>query len=47
MITEITIETALPTAGPSTGSSRWAIVGSPIAPIPIEVIVIPTWQAEM
>ena len=32
---------------PSSGSIRCAIAGSPSAPMPIEAIVIPTWQAAM
>ena len=47
MITEIATAAACPSAPPSTGSSRCAIAGSPSAPIAIEAIVIPTWQAAM
>ena len=32
---------------PNSGSNTCAIAGSPRAPIPIEAIVIPTWQAAM
>ena len=47
MTTEITTATVCPIGPPSGFSSRWAIVGSPSAPMPIEAIVIPTWQAAM
>ena len=36
-----------PSGPPSSGSSTCAIAGSPRAPMPIEAIVIPTWQAAM
>ena len=39
--------TPWPPCLPKIGSSAWAIAGSPSAPMPIEAIVIPTWQAEM
>ncbi len=36
-----------PAGPPSSGSRACAIAGSPSAPMPIEAIVIPTWQAAM
>jgi hypothetical protein len=42
----IAVATPWPTTPPSGSSSRFAIAGSPMKPIPIEAIVIPSWQAE-
>jgi len=44
--TEMVVATAFERL-PKTGSSSFAIDGSPRNPIPIEQRVIPTWQAAM
>ncbi len=46
-MTAIATAAVCPSGPPSAGSSRWAIVGSPSAPMPIEAIVIPIWHAAM
>ena len=47
MTTETIRAADRPSGPPNTGSRRCAIAGSPSAPMPIEAIVIPTWQAAM
>ena len=47
MTTETATAAVCPSGPPSSGSNRCAIAGSPSAPIPIDAIVIPTWQAAM
>ena len=47
MTTEIATRRCARARRPSNGSRMWAIAGSPTAPMAIEAIVIPTWQAEM
>ena len=47
MITETTTAAPWPSAPPSSGSNTCAIAGSPSAPMPIEAMVMPTWQAAM
>ena len=47
MTTETTTAAEWPSGPPNSGSNRCAIAGSPSAPMPIEAIVIPTWQAAM
>ena len=46
MASETASETVCDTLPPNRGSIRFAIAGSPKKPMPRDVSVMPTWQAE-